>query len=107
MTTKEILLAAKAAAPVLAAADTERKNQALLAMADALEADGQLQAAFDLFTLILLLFHDLLGIWLSLVFERTNAADFTLRFAVCYKIAFTTFVLHLSLLFKNALMLGL
>ena len=39
MTTKEILLAAKAAAPVLAAADTERKNQALLAMADALEAE--------------------------------------------------------------------
>ena len=39
MTTREILLAAKAAAPVLAAADTEMKNQALLAMADALEAD--------------------------------------------------------------------
>ncbi len=39
MTTREILLAAKAAAPVLAVADTETKNQALLAMADALEAD--------------------------------------------------------------------
>ncbi len=40
MTTREILLAAKAAAPVLAAADTETKNKALLAMADALEADS-------------------------------------------------------------------
>ena len=37
MTTKELLLAAKAAAPVLAAADTDKKNRALLAMADALE----------------------------------------------------------------------
>ena len=40
MTTKEILCAAKAAAPALAAADTARKNAALLAMADALEADA-------------------------------------------------------------------
>ncbi len=39
MTTREILIAAKAAAPVLAAADTELKNKALLAMADALEGD--------------------------------------------------------------------
>ena len=39
MTTQEILIAAKAAAPALAAADTELKNKALLAMADALEAD--------------------------------------------------------------------
>ena len=37
MTTKDLLLAAKAAAPVLAAADTDIKNRALLAMADALE----------------------------------------------------------------------
>ena len=36
MTTQEILTAAKAAAPVLAAADTEKKNEALLAMANAL-----------------------------------------------------------------------
>ena len=36
MTTLEILKNAKAAAPVLAAASTERKNQALLAMAEAL-----------------------------------------------------------------------
>ena len=36
MTTLEILKNAKAAAPVLAAASTEQKNQALLAMADAL-----------------------------------------------------------------------
>ncbi len=36
MTTKELLIAAKAAAPVLAAADTQTKNEALLAMADAL-----------------------------------------------------------------------
>ena len=36
MTTQEILIAAKAAAPVLAAADTQKKNEALLAMADAL-----------------------------------------------------------------------
>jgi len=39
MTTKDILTAAKAAAPVLAAADTDLKNKALLAMADALEGD--------------------------------------------------------------------
>ena len=39
MTTREILIAAKAAAPVLAGADTETKNKALLAMADALEAE--------------------------------------------------------------------
>ena len=39
MTTKEILIAAKAAAPALAVADTQTKNQALLAMADALEKD--------------------------------------------------------------------
>ena len=37
MTTYEILCAAKAAAPSLATADTEVKNQALFAMADALE----------------------------------------------------------------------
>ena len=36
MTTQEILLSAKAAAPVLAAADTQLKNQALLAMAESL-----------------------------------------------------------------------
>ena len=36
MTTLEILKNAKAAAPVLAAASTEQKNQALLAMAEAL-----------------------------------------------------------------------
>ena len=36
MTTREILCAAKAAAPVLAVADTQTKNQALYAMADAL-----------------------------------------------------------------------
>jgi len=39
MTTKDILTAAKAAAPVLAAADTDLKNKALFAMADALEGD--------------------------------------------------------------------
>lgn len=38
MTTQEILRSAKAAAPVLARADTETKNRALLFMADALEA---------------------------------------------------------------------
>lgn len=38
MTTKEILIAAKAAAPSLAGVSTERKNAALLAMADALIA---------------------------------------------------------------------
>lgn len=38
MTTQEILIAAKKAAPSLAAVETEQKNQALLAMADALEA---------------------------------------------------------------------
>lgn len=37
MTTKEILIAAKAAAPVLAGTTTEKKNAALLMMADALE----------------------------------------------------------------------
>ena len=37
MTTQELLKAAKAAAPSLALADTETKNKALLAMADALE----------------------------------------------------------------------
>ncbi len=39
MTTRDILIAAKAAAPILAVADTQTKNQALLAMADALEED--------------------------------------------------------------------
>jgi len=38
MTTQEILIAAKAAAPALTGVTTERKNAALLAMADALEA---------------------------------------------------------------------
>ncbi len=38
MTTQDILSAAKQCAPSLAAIDTERKNKALLAMADALEA---------------------------------------------------------------------
>lgn len=38
MTTREILQAAKAAAPVLAAADTQLKNEALYAMADSLTA---------------------------------------------------------------------
>ena len=38
MTTQDILIAAKKAAPSLAAVDTEQKNNALLAMADALEA---------------------------------------------------------------------
>ena len=37
MTTREILLAAKAGAPALAAADTQRKNKALEAMAEELE----------------------------------------------------------------------
>ena len=37
MTTQEILQAAKQAAPSLATVDTEQKNSALLAMADALE----------------------------------------------------------------------
>ncbi len=41
MTTMDILSAAKKAAPALAAVDTELKNKALLAMADALEADYQ------------------------------------------------------------------
>ncbi len=40
MTTKEILVAVKAAAPALACADTELKNRALCAMAAALEADS-------------------------------------------------------------------
>ena len=39
MTTKEILIAAKGASPSLAAADTQVKNRALLAMADALIAN--------------------------------------------------------------------
>ena len=39
MTTIELLQQAKAAAPVLARTDTERKNRALLAMAEALEAE--------------------------------------------------------------------
>ena len=39
MTTLEILQNAKAAAPSLAAADTDLKNRALLAMADALETN--------------------------------------------------------------------
>ncbi len=39
MNTLEILKAAKASAPSLAAVDTEQKNNALLAMADALEAN--------------------------------------------------------------------
>ena len=41
MTTMEILRQAKAQAPVLAVADTETKNQALIAMAQALEEDTQ------------------------------------------------------------------
>ena len=41
MTTLDILQAAKAAAPSLAALSTEEKNRALLAMADALEADTE------------------------------------------------------------------
>ena len=46
MTTLDILKKAKAAAPSLAQADTEQKNRALLAMAEALEAetDAILQA---------------------------------------------------------------
>ena len=46
MTTKEILVAAKAAAPVLTGTTTEKKNAALLAMADALEKhSGDILAA--------------------------------------------------------------
>jgi len=41
MTTQDILKKAKAAAPALALADTDTKNRALLAMADALEAAAQ------------------------------------------------------------------
>ena len=41
MTTRDILLAAKAARPALQGADTQRKNTALLAMADALEAQAE------------------------------------------------------------------
>ena len=37
MTTKEILIAAKAASPALAGAGTDKKNEALLGMAEALE----------------------------------------------------------------------
>ena len=40
MTTFDILKAAKASAPSLAAVDTQQKNHALLAMADALEANS-------------------------------------------------------------------
>ena len=39
MTTRELLQKAKGAAPLLAAVDTDTKNKALLAMADALEED--------------------------------------------------------------------
>ena len=39
MTTRELLQKAKGAAPLLAAVDTDTKNRALLAMADALEED--------------------------------------------------------------------
>ena len=46
MTTKEILIAAKAAAPALMGASTETKNAALLAMAEALEKNcGSILAA--------------------------------------------------------------
>ena len=46
MTTREILLAARGCAPAVAAADTEQKNAALLAMAAALEENsGQILAA--------------------------------------------------------------
>ena len=41
MTTREILQAAKAARPALQGADTQQKNCALLAMADALEAQAE------------------------------------------------------------------
>ncbi|MBR7123047.1 MAG: glutamate-5-semialdehyde dehydrogenase [Oscillospiraceae bacterium] len=41
MTTQEILQAAKQAAPSLATVDTEQKNSALLAMADALEQNAE------------------------------------------------------------------
>ncbi len=41
MTTQEILRTAKALAPILAAADTQTKNKALLAMAQALEKNTQ------------------------------------------------------------------
>ncbi len=41
MTTREILQAAKAARPALQGADTQQKNRALLAMADALEAQAE------------------------------------------------------------------
>ncbi len=40
MTTQEILKTAKAAAPTLRVTDTQQKNRALLAMAEALEADS-------------------------------------------------------------------
>ena len=40
MTTREILIAARGCAPAVAAADTEQKNAALLAMAAALEANA-------------------------------------------------------------------
>ena len=46
MTTKELLMGAKSAVPVLARANTETKNQALLKMADALvEATAEILAA--------------------------------------------------------------
>ena len=46
MTTKELLQNAKAAAPALLVTDTQQKNRALLAMAEALEteSDAILQA---------------------------------------------------------------
>ena len=49
MTTQEILIAAKGCAPAVAAADTEKKNAALAAMAAALEANaGSILAANEL-----------------------------------------------------------
>ena len=46
MTTKEILIQAKACAPKVALLDTDKKNQALLAMADALvDATADILAA--------------------------------------------------------------
>ena len=48
MTTKDILLAARAAWPALQTADTQRKNAALNAMADALvAASADILAAND------------------------------------------------------------
>ena len=63
MTTMELLQAAKACAPSLAAASTEQKNQALMAMADALEAhveailfanDADMQAAAEHISAVML-----------------------------------------------------